>query len=222
MSVERTNDMANRRKFRGKSLVDGSWVTGFYSMSQSYHYISEPCRSIKVDPLTISQSTGITDKNGKEIFEGDILTDSWVDYSRRAEDLTVVVFKEGAFGFNLHYDGFTPMSNLMTGDMKFEVLGNIYDNPELMEMKKSELISKNGLLPHEFRIRALYDNGCMSVKGHLYIAEYIKKDRKKYIRVWDENSVIDNGKRRYGTYCDMDLGILGNDVVCPIYEIVKE
>lgn len=138
MSVERINDMANRRKFRGKSLVDGSWVTGFYSMVQSHHYISEPCRSVKVDPETVGQSTGITDKNDKEIFEGDILTDSWVDYSRRAADLTVVVFKDGAFGFDLHYDGFMPMQQLMGGNMKFEVIGNIHENPDLLNQKDDE------------------------------------------------------------------------------------
>ena len=91
-----------------------------------------------VDHLVIMQSTGLKDKNGKEIFEGDIITNGIdiVDV-RNHETLgfyTMVNGREVFFGhgtsikeFEKDIEGFTEIT---------EVLGNIYENPELLEDKE--------------------------------------------------------------------------------------
>jgi len=201
--------------FRGKSISDGKWVFGSlilfaddYPMIMSYS--ADAPVYTRVTEKTIGQYTGVKDKDKKLIFEGDIV--HWQNNYKHEFTKKVT--------FDKSYGGFAPVDIYMGYDCN--VLGNIHDNPELLEVKKPEP-PKNGLLPHEFRIRALYDNGCMSVKGHIYIAERVKLRHKDVIRVWDESSKLDDeGKRRYGTYCNMDLSILGNDRVYPNYEIVEE
>lgn len=166
------------------------------------------------DPDTIGQNTGLKDSNGTSIYEGDIVRNGEHGF------LYVVVWHDcGMCGKQV---GSSSYIGLTAWRDRLVVVGNRYDNPELLEVKKPQP-PKNGLLDGEFRIRALYDNGCMSVKGHVYVAQYVGKGRNKKIRVWAESSKIDDtGRKRYGTCCDMGLSILGNDMVYPIYEIVND
>lgn len=79
----------------------------------------------EVDPETVGQYTGLTDKNGKKIFEGDV-----VRAITRFTDIYVeaVTFKDGAFWYkNWSWVKFGFKFE------KAEVIGNIYDNPELLE-----------------------------------------------------------------------------------------
>lgn len=210
-----TKMMKREIRFRGKEKAEPHrWMQGFYYEENGSSFIWTQGKSrmwpIEVDESTVGQFIGAKDKNGTPIYEGDIVY--WKD--SYGHEFTKEVKFEKSHG------RFIPIGIYMGYDCT--VSGNVYDNPELLEVKKQKP-PKNGLLPNEFRIRALYDNGCMSKKGHVYIAEHVKVGRKEYIRVWSESSKLDDEcKRRYGTYMNADLSILGDDEVMPIYEIVKE
>jgi len=89
---------------------------------------------IFVDHLTIMQSTGLTDKNGKEIFEGDVLkvTDqhSWLEVVSFNKDKAMFVSKE-----TKRKAEETPLYDLFNTDIfEVEIIGNIYTDPELAEV----------------------------------------------------------------------------------------
>jgi uncharacterized phage protein (TIGR01671 family) len=113
--------------FRGKYTPNGSWIMG-----DLYQYQSglKAIKGNMVIPDTIGQFTGLTDKNGKKIFEGDIVRLDIAGVIFNA----VCKFHSGSFGLVWHYMGvdrwqaFTGMCHV-----EYEVIGNIHDNPELME-----------------------------------------------------------------------------------------
>ena len=121
--------------FRGKRMDNGEWVYGhIYSQvdlpdtieEEWYWYIkpigSESWVSYRVDPYTVGQYTGLMDKHGKRIFEGDIL-------SFRAGRTYVVRFEDGAF---ILEDSAIPIPFAI----KSEIIGNVHDNPELLKEEK--------------------------------------------------------------------------------------
>lgn len=124
--------------FRGKRTDNGEWVYGDLIQNVDCLKIREQEKSIKkiaksyeVDPETVGQFTGLLDKNGKKIFEGDIVLGLFLfDMSINA----VVKFRDGAFGLEWHrgeiieFNAFTSLCNIT-----YEIIGNIYDNPELLE-----------------------------------------------------------------------------------------
>ena len=128
--------------FRGKRLCNGKWMIGnllCYEDGDCHIVIDNfGLNHYRVDPETVGQFVGLTDENGKKIFEGDI-----VRYSERrlgGEDVpvvNVVEFAEGGFAVNNYFinhwlwnsiDGNTQLSDI-------EVIGNIHDNPELLEVE---------------------------------------------------------------------------------------
>lgn len=127
--------------FRGKD-IRGNWHIGLLAHVGNAWYISnkvEIATAYEVIPNTIGQYTGLTDKNGKKIFEGDIV--AYCTNTNRAtnKELHKVVFEmrgeSGYFGIkisNIETWGFCPEvpAKLM------EVVGNIYDNPELLEVEE--------------------------------------------------------------------------------------
>ena len=118
--------------FRGKRLENGEWVYGslFVGFKKSYicleaiamyNFDGALCLGgfAEVSLESVGQYTGLKDKNGNRIFEGDILS-IW------NESHDVVVFEDGAFYLE-------NTSIPMRFANKFEVIGNITDNPELLE-----------------------------------------------------------------------------------------
>ena len=128
--------------FRGRSIAHHGkkeeWVYGFYSnykgVNGRTHYISDDNgRSVAVQPETVGQYTGLTDKNGKRIYEGDILK---VYYYGKSKIFGVVKFGETRFFIDDNFMGGdikakAPMSDMFS-KYDFEVVGNIHDNPELL------------------------------------------------------------------------------------------
>lgn len=123
--------------FRGKWIDKGEWVYGaYYGLCRitnkaggfEYEHLMRQSNNeplYMVDPETVGQYIGLTDKNGKKIFEGDI-----VRY--RDECVVVVVFESGRFLVKCSefVFSFTP------DDCTYiEVIGTIYDNPELLEVE---------------------------------------------------------------------------------------
>lgn len=87
---------------------------------------------IGFEDCVLMQSTGLFDKNGKEIFEGDVV--KIVDENGDSE-ISAVAFKEGACGMTITgvFVPFVTMIMEATVDYTLEVIGNIYENPELAE-----------------------------------------------------------------------------------------
>lgn len=126
-------------KFRGKRPDDGKWVVGDFKHHQRVTSTGlEPTILVDNDPVvleTIGQFTGILDKNGKEIYEGDIVHIH--DYtSAYASPYTgKVIMRFGCWCVEYHKQ-YRCCPSLMFDDFadrKTEVIGNIHDNPELLE-----------------------------------------------------------------------------------------
>lgn len=122
-------------KFRGKAN-DGRWIYGGLVYSDDIEpaiYFEVGNKVYKrmewayVDPATVGQFTGFDNCFGSEIYEGDILL-----YCNNLSK-HVVVYHNGSFGINVG-EQFIPLSQLYLGsDSCYRVIGNIYDNPELIE-----------------------------------------------------------------------------------------
>ena len=121
--------------FKGKSLLSGEWVEGYYIGPIGVLDVHEICdihditgTRVEVDPSTVCQYTGMTDKNGTKIFEGDIV--------RYNGERHIVVFEtRGGTGyFGIKIDHIETWGFCQSVPAKLmEVIGNIHDNPELVE-----------------------------------------------------------------------------------------
>lgn len=113
-------------------------VTGLYFDSKKVQYTDEfgILRFIKFENTILMQFTGLKDKNGKEIFEGDIITDgtSIVDVKSHQTlgFYTVVNGEERFFGSNTSIKNFE--NDVEEFSSVTEIIGNIYENPELLEV----------------------------------------------------------------------------------------
>lgn len=151
--------------FRGKRVDNGEWVLGatfatIYQENTVLMFMPQAGESVKADvmnsndriltsihgkfyqvfPATVGQYTGLTDKNGTKIFEGDIIKiypdcDYLDDY-----DISKIYSYNGIFCVDYHGDDFdsTALGFLddYIPDGDFEVIGNIHDNPELLEVSE--------------------------------------------------------------------------------------
>ncbi len=125
--------------FRGKRLDNGEWIEGFYAQSgeKSFIIIDNDIAfgyvSMKeVIPETVGQFTGLTDKYGKKIFEGDIVC--WPGTQLR----DVVQYGEFNCSCCAGVCGWSFGSEDIRSHDCYEVIGNIHDNPELIGGGESE------------------------------------------------------------------------------------
>ena len=125
--------------FKAKRIDNGEWVEGYVVRKHGLYFIydivnSESCRqnNYEIDSETICQFTGLCNKNGKRIWENDILM-AHLDESY-PEDVTYETVEWGVAGWVAHETGSTDREYIDKFDLKhFKVVGNIFDNPELLQ-----------------------------------------------------------------------------------------
>ena len=135
--------MEDRYLYKAKSKDNGEWVQGYYvkgldMYDKEIHLIFEPATSFysngetagwyEVDPSTICRYTGLTDKNGKLIWENDIVK------INNSEVNTIVTFRDFEIICTIPRGKY--YKHRLEYDMEYEVIGNIFDNPELLESEE--------------------------------------------------------------------------------------
>lgn len=124
--------------FRGKRKDNGEFVEGYYSaeLYSNSHYISAwyygsyaELQKFEVIPETVGQYIVREDVNGKKAFEGDIV--------KRDGGLFVIRYYPPQMMYYFHgLHGRGGKNGFIMTDFRFEIVGNIYDNPELLEGEK--------------------------------------------------------------------------------------
>lgn len=135
-------------KFRGRRFDNGEWVYGSLISVDDTAFIIDKSdidynpdtnttafwfdtTEDEVDPATVGQYTGLNDRGGKEIYEGDIIRyfrpeTLFIDYTG------IIKFKDCSFNF-YHMDGDGMLRMRDFNGLAIEILGNIHDNPELLK-----------------------------------------------------------------------------------------
>ncbi len=160
--------------FRGKSIMRGEWIYGYLNqhrgnirydcdcepIADGCYYINDWQTKIetgmygqdyKVDSSTVGRFTGLTDRNGVKIFEGDIIR--WHDNTElsvggqiaevcfgKYRDADSAFDDVYAIGFYLRTSGGECVTICWLDEYQndFDIIGNIYDNPELLEVSGNE------------------------------------------------------------------------------------
>ncbi len=131
--------------FKAKRKDNGEWIQGYYYQIWQQGYIlwgmiNNMPDMVEVNPNTLCQYTGLTDKNGKKIWENDI-----VKNKKRTEgfDWYKVVWRKDFADFGVEpikpkFEAKYPMGlsdELTIYGRDYEVVGNVFDNPELLEVE---------------------------------------------------------------------------------------
>lgn len=132
--------------FRGKRQDNGEWVEGFFAQSGEMTYILIDndfavgyVKMKEVVPKTVGQYTGLTDKNGKKIFEGDIVRyrpEYWSEPHWSVVEYCADKWNYPAFDLKDHDYESNGLQSAHEEGVELEVIGNIHDNPELLEVEE--------------------------------------------------------------------------------------
>ncbi len=133
-------------EFRGKEIDTENWIYGYLlknanddymigykeKLDEKYNNTNQDIFHIlehQINPKTIGQYTELKDKNGKKIFEGDIIKFIY----ENKEKIRAIVFEKGEFLAKDDTTAFGPTFRHIRLCSNIEVIGNIYDNPELLK-----------------------------------------------------------------------------------------
>ncbi len=137
-------------KFRGKIKYTQRWIDGylwlgcneaFYIKTEELDEFGSTLKDFEVFPETVGQFTGLTDKNGKEIYEGDVLEYDTgkryvVVYSTEGLDSNTNDFYIGAFMLKDDHNFHELICSVTRPYRYAEIIGSIHDIPELLNEKQ--------------------------------------------------------------------------------------
>lgn len=120
--------------FRGKSLDNRKWESGYLLENQGRTFIYQATNdngrisvaAVEVDPATVGQYTGLKDKNGKKVYEADILTVTF-------RNMGVVEWRDGGFVVNFGDMGVFELTHCFGYTYQMCITGNIHDNADLIK-----------------------------------------------------------------------------------------
>ena len=126
--------------FKAKRVDNGRWETGYYFKAGEKHLLLSFFTNenglyheiYEIDPETLCQFTGLYDKNGKKIWENAIVTEDWGNSKGavRFGEFEAQVLKN--IGFCIEWNNISYRQDFAYWADKIEVIGNIFDNPELL------------------------------------------------------------------------------------------
>lgn len=145
--------------FRGKRTDNGEWVEGYILMGRPYSCNNDEVNIVPptnpmffpqyrldtyytVDPETVGQFTGVVDKNGVKIFEGDIVDVSdcnwyWCGPATYDSPIVKVEWSQAVSGFD-PFANYDCDCDIYYKPKDVKVIGNVHDNPELLEVREDD------------------------------------------------------------------------------------
>lgn len=161
--------MEDRYLLKAKTC-NGEWVTGFLHCKDNKWYISNKAGSpfaYEVYPFTICRCTGLKDKNGKLIWENDIVK---INNSKMN---TLITFRDFEIICTIPSEKY--YKHRLEYDTEYEVIGNIFDNKELLESEEN-MAKKKG-------------TGVSPITNRIY---YGTQDTEKHMWVGQKDDITDN------------------------------
>ena len=132
--------MNDRYLFKAKRADNGEWVQGYYYQIWENGYIlwgmtNDVPNMIEVDVSTICQCTGLKDKNGELIFENDIIERLDI-HDIKGPSIGIIEYDVENTSFLIHWTDIANYSPTFHWKTRIGVIGNIFDNPELLESEE--------------------------------------------------------------------------------------